>query len=272
LPGAPPKVTGPVAYLDRAAIEDECREFRAILDDQSADVAEAFLCAPSPGIIAAAVPNEHYDTEQAYVDALAEALKVEYETITGHGFILQLDCPDLALERHVAYADRPLGEFVGFVEMIVAAINRSLENVPRDRVRMHVCWGNYEGPHDSDVALAEILPKVIEADVGGFVLPFANPRHAHEYRLIDAGRLADDQILVAGVIDTTTNFVEHAQVVADRIVRVAENLGDPMRVLAGTDCGFDTSAGMGRVAEDVVWAKLAALAAGARRASERLFS
>ncbi len=272
---APPKVTGPVKYLDQAAIENECADFRAILDDLSAavaaDVDEAFMSAPSPGIIAAAVPNEHYDTDQAYVDALADALRVEYETIIDHGFILQLDCPDLALERHVTYAERPLAEFVGFVEMIVDAINRSLGNVPRERVRMHVCWGNYEGPHDSNVALSEILPKVLEADVGGYVLPFANPRHAHEYRLIDGHRLADDQILVAGVIDTTTNFVEHPEVVAERIVRIAENLGDPSRVLAGTDCGFDTSAGMGRVAEDVVWAKMDALTAGARLASDRLF-
>ncbi len=267
----PPKVVGPIAYLDRAAIEDECRAFRAILDDSETDVTEAFLTAPSPGILAAAVPNEHYDSFEAYLDALAEALRVEYETIVGHGFVLQLDCPDLALERHVTFADRPLGDFVAFAETIVAAINRSLANVPRERVRMHVCWGNYEGPHDCDAALGEILPAILQANVGGFLLPFANPRHAHEYRVIADGRLADDQILVAGVIDTTTNYVEHAEVVADRIVRIAEALGDPRRVLAGTDCGFDTSAGMGLVAEDVVWAKLGALAAGARLASARLF-
>ncbi|MDP6342502.1 MAG: cobalamin-independent methionine synthase II family protein [Alphaproteobacteria bacterium] len=267
----PPKVIGPVAYLDRAVIERECGDFRAVLDAQPADVPDAFMTAPSPGIIAAAVPNEHYDSEQAYVDALAEALRVEYEAIVDHGFILQLDCPDLALEGHVTYADRPIGDFVGFVEMIVAAINRSLVNVPRERVRMHVCWGNYEGPHDCDVELAEILPALLQADVGGYLLPFANPRHAHDYSIFRGGVLADDQYLVAGVIDTTTNYVEHPRVVADRIVRVAEALGDPGRVLAATDCGFDTSAGMGRVAEDVVWAKLEALSEGARLASEKLF-
>ena len=210
-------------------------------------------------------------TEEAYLAALADALRVEYEAIVGHGFLLQLDCPDLALERHITYQDRPLGEFLGFVERVVAAINRALVNVPRERVRMHVCWGNYEGPHDQDVPLADILPIIRQAHVGGFVFPFANPRHAHEYRCFAGDVLDDDQILVAGVIDTLTNFVEHPEVVAERIERVAAAVGDPRRVLAGTDCGFDTSAGMGRVAEDVVWAKLRALADGARLASERLF-
>ncbi|MDP6708510.1 MAG: hypothetical protein QF893_19375, partial [Alphaproteobacteria bacterium] len=160
---------------------------------------------------------------------------------------------------------------LGFVETVVAAMNRALENVPRDRVRLHVCWGNYEGPHDCDVPLAEVLPKLLEADVGAFVLPFANPRHAHEYRALAGDVLADDQLLVAGVIDTTTNYIEHPDLVADRLERIARALGDPARVIAATDCGFDTSAGMGRVAEDVVWAKLAALSEGARRASGRLF-
>ena len=267
----PPKVIDEVRYLDPAFVEGECDDFRRILDDLSPDIAEAFVTAPSPGIIAAAVPNEHYASDQAYIDALAGALRIEYEAIVEHGFLLQLDCPDLALERHVSFADRPLADFIGFVETIIAAINRSLENVPPDRVRLHVCWGNYEGPHDADVPLADILSAILEAKVGGIVLPFANPRHAHEYRLFDGGRLAADQILVAGVIDTTTNYIEHPEVVADRIERVAHALGDPTRVIAGTDCGFDTSAGMGRVAEDVVWAKLAALAEGARLASTRLF-
>ena len=267
----PPKAIGPVRYLDRGAVEAECEDFRTVLD-QTDGFIEPFLTAPSPGIVAAAMRNEYYDTEEAYLAALADALRVEYEAIVGHGFLLQLDCPDLALERHIGYQDRPLAEFLGFVERVVTALNRALVNVPRERVRMHVCWGNYEGPHDLDVPLAEIFPVIRQARVGGFVFPFANPRHAHEYRCFAGGQgLADDQILVAGVIDTLTNFVEHPEVVADRIERVARAVGDPRRVLAGTDCGFDTSAGMGRVAEDVVWAKLEALAAGARLASERLF-
>jgi 5-methyltetrahydropteroyltriglutamate--homocysteine methyltransferase len=268
---APPKVVGEVRYLDAAVIAEECAEFKAILAEQTTPVDEAFMTAPSPGIIAAAVPNEHYDSAQNYLDALASALQVEYEAIVEAGFVLQLDCPDLALERHISFADKPLPDFLDFVEMVVDAINRSLQNVPRERVRLHACWENYEGPHDCDVALSEILPKILQADVGAFVLPFANPRHAHEYKLLGEGTLADDQLLVAGVIDTTTNFVEHPEVVADRLVQISRALGDPSRVLAGADCGFETSAGMGAVAEDVVWAKLKAMADGARLASERLF-
>jgi 5-methyltetrahydropteroyltriglutamate--homocysteine methyltransferase len=267
----PPKAIGAVRYLDPAAVHAECADFQAVLDAAAGGFVEPFLTAPSPGIVAAAMRNEHYDSEEAYLAALADALRVEYEAIVAHGFLLQLDCPDLALERHIGYQDRPLGDFLGFVERVVAAINRALAQVPRERVRMHVCWGNYEGPHDQDVALAEIWPLIRQARVGGFVFPFANPRHGHEYRCFEGGALANDQVLVAGVIDTLTNFVEHPEVVADRIERVARAVGDPRRVLAGTDCGFDTSAGMGRVAEDVVWAKLRALRDGARVASERLF-
>jgi 5-methyltetrahydropteroyltriglutamate--homocysteine methyltransferase len=266
----PPKAIGAIRYLDRALVEAECDDFRAALDDIKPGFTETFLTAPSPGIIAAAVLNEHYPDEASYLAALGDALKVEYETIVGRGFLLQLDCPDLALERHVSYQDRPLSDFLGFVERVVATLNRALAEVPRERVRLHVCWGNYEAPHDCDVPLADIMPILTQAKVGGFVLPFANPRHAHEYRCL-AGALADDQVIVAGVIDTLTNFVEHPEVVAERIENVARVVGDPRRVLAGTDCGFDTSAGMGRVAEDVVWAKLAALSAGARLASDRLF-
>jgi 5-methyltetrahydropteroyltriglutamate--homocysteine methyltransferase len=268
---APPKAVGAIRYLDPALVHRECSDFRAALDAAGARFVEPFLTAPSPGIVAAAVLNEHYASEAAYLAALATALKVEYDAIVGHGFLLQLDCPDLALERHVSYLDRPLGDFLGFVERVVTAINAALVDVPRDRVRMHVCWGNYEAPHDCDVPLAEIWPVLRQAKVGGFVLPFANPRHAHEVRCLETLPLADDQLLVAGVIDSLTNFVEHPEVVAERIERAAQAVGDPRRVIAGTDCGFDTSAGMGRVAEDVVWAKLKALSEGARLASARLF-
>ena len=266
----PPKAIGEVRYLGSAAIEAECADFKAALDETGTHFVESFLTAPSPGIIAGAMKNEYYDSEEAYLAALGSALREEYETIVKQGYLLQLDCPDLALERHLSYQDRPLGDFLGFVERVVAAINTALENIPRDRVRLHVCWGNYEGPHDCDVPLADILPIIQKAEVGGFFFPFANPRHAHEYRVFEKLPLADDQIIIAGVIDSLTNFVEHPEAVADRIERVAAAVGDPHRVIAGTDCGFDTSAGMGRVAEDVVWAKLKALAEGARLASERL--
>ena len=266
----PPKAIGEVRYLGPAAIEAECADFQAALDETGEHFVEPFLTAPSPGIIAGAMKNEYYDSEEAYLAALATALRGEYETIVRRGFLLQLDCPDLALERHLSYQDRPLGDFLGFVERVVTAINTALANIPRDKVRLHVCWGNYEGPHDSDVPLVDILPIIQKANVGGFFFPFANPRHAHEYRIFEKLPLADDQVIIAGVIDSLTNFVEHPEAVADRLERVSAAVGDPHRVIAGTDCGFDTSAGMGRVAEDVVWAKLKALAEGAKIASGRL--
>jgi 5-methyltetrahydropteroyltriglutamate--homocysteine methyltransferase len=240
------------------------------LNEVEGGFAEPFMTAPSPGIIAAALLNEYYDTEDAYLRALGRALQVEYEAIVAAGFLLQIDAPDLALERHVSYQDRPLGDFIDFAERVVGTINDALVNVPRDRVRIHACWGNYEGPHDCDVDLHDILPVIVKAKVGGWVLPFANPRHAHEYRCLKDLPLGDGQVVVAGVIDPLTNFVEHPEVVADRLERVVQVVGDPTRVLAGTDCGFDTSAGRGRVAEDVVWAKLRAMTDGARIASQRL--
>jgi 5-methyltetrahydropteroyltriglutamate--homocysteine methyltransferase len=269
--GQVPTATGEVRYLDRAAVEQECTDFQDALRALNSPFVEPFLTAPSPGIVAAALRNDYYPSESAYLDALGTALRVEYEAIVAHGFLLQLDCPDLAMERHFSYQDRPLGDFLGFVERVVATINTALANIPRDRVRLHVCWGNYEGPHDCDVELREIMPILRGLKVGGFVLPFANPRHAHEYNVLRQFPLDQDQIIVAGVIDSVTNFVEHPETVAERIERVVQVVGDPTRVQAGTDCGFDTSAGMRRVAEDVVWAKLTAMAEGARIASGRVF-
>jgi 5-methyltetrahydropteroyltriglutamate--homocysteine methyltransferase len=272
---APPKVIGEIRYTGAAQTERECADFRNVLDARTtagqSGFVEAFLTAPSPGIVVAAIRNEYYDTEDAYLAAVGRALQVEYETIVAKGFLLQLDCPDLALEHHISFQDRPQSDFLDFVERVVATINEALRNIPRDKVRMHVCWGNYEGPHDRDVPLATILPLIARMKVGALVLPFANPRHAHEVRCLEGHAISDDQIVVAGVIDSLTNFVEHPEVIAERIERVVKTLGDPGRVIAGTDCGFDTSAGAGRVAEDVVWAKLAALSEGARLASSRLF-
>jgi 5-methyltetrahydropteroyltriglutamate--homocysteine methyltransferase len=267
----PPRAIGAVTYADDTELRMELADFRATLDTRQKGFVEPFYTAPSPGIIVGAMKNEFYDTEDAYLAAVATALQIEYEAIVRAGFLLQLDCPDLALERHLSFNDRPLADFLGFVERVVAAINMAIANVPRDRVRLHVCWGNYEGPHDRDVPLEDIFPILQQANVGGFVLPFANPRHQHEYRVLEKHRLADDQIIAAGVIDDLTNFVEHPEVVADRLERVAQAVGDPHRVMAATDCGFDTSAGMGRVPEDVVWAKLQAMADGAKIATDRLF-
>jgi len=216
--------------------------------------------------------NAHYDSLAAYVNALGEALQVEYAAIANAGFILQIDAPDLALERHTMFQDKPLAEFLEFVRIVVKAINQALGGIPREQVRLHVCWGNYEGPHDLDVPLADIWPEVSQINAGAVMLSMANPRHAHEYRLFaDPGFLGPDRVLVPGVIDTTTNYVEHPEVVADRIERIVQTVGDPQRVIAGTDCGFETAAGSKMVIEGVVWAKLHALAEGASIASKRIF-
>ena len=268
---APPKVTGEVSYLDPTMIESECLEFKQVLDAHRGDYAEAFMTAPSPGIIASAIPNQHYDSFSSYLQAITNALAHEYHYIVDKGFILQLDCPDLAMERHISFADRPINDFIEFVEQIIDAINGALVSIPPEQVRLHVCWGNYEGPHDLDVPLDDILKPILDARVGAFLFPLANPRHAHEHRCFRGDLLRDDQLLIAGVIDTTTNYIEHPQVVADRIVLAAQAIGNPQRVLAGTDCGFDTSAGMGRVSEDIVWAKLRALHEGAALSTEQLF-
>jgi len=214
--------------------------------------------------------NDHYASYDDYVMAVAEAMRVEYSAIAGRGFVLQLDCPDLAMERHVSFGDRPLEQFKVFVQTNIAALAHAVQGIPRDRIRMHVCWGNYDGPHHHDVELSEILPLLYEAPVGAVLLPFANPRHAHEWRVLKEMPPPADWLVVAGVIDTTTNYVEHPEAVAGRIEQVAGALGDPTRVLAGTDCGFDTAAGRGQVASDVVWEKLRSLRAGAELASARL--
>ncbi|HEX4329150.1 MAG TPA: epoxyalkane--coenzyme M transferase [Burkholderiales bacterium] len=268
---APPRVTSAIRYLDPALAAAEAIEFKAALAARKDRFTEAFLTAPSPGIIAAACKNEFYDTEAAYLDALGEALRLEYEAIVANGFVLQIDCPDLALEGHVSFHDEPDSKYIGFIESVVGTINKAIRNIPRDRVRMHVCWGNYEGPHTCDIPLRKIWPAIRHTNVGGFVLPFANSRHAHEIKVLREMPLADDQVLVAGVIDVVSNFVEHPETVADRLERAAREIGDPTRVMGGTDCGFDSSAGMGRVASDVVWAKMRSLSEGARLASERLF-
>lgn len=267
----PPKATGPVAYADPDTNKAELNTFAAALKEAGGDFNDAFMTAPSPGIVATAMKNEYYDSEDDYLDALAEALQVEYESAHEHGYLLQIDAPDLAMERHYSYAAQSLDTFVGFVERVIARINAAVRNVPRERIRLHVCWGNYESPHDKDVALEAILPAILQANVGAFLLPFANPRHQHEIKLFRDAPLGADQSLIVGVIDTQTAFVEHPETIADRLERAAEMVGDPARIQAGTDCGFDTSAGMGRLTPDVVWAKLKAMQDGARLASERLF-
>jgi 5-methyltetrahydropteroyltriglutamate--homocysteine methyltransferase len=265
-----PMAIAEVRSLGAAPAEQECRQLRRLLDETSS-FAEAFVSAPSPGIIAAGMQNDFYDDLESYVRALGAALRTEYAAIAAAGFILQIDAPDLALERHTLFQDKPLDEFLGFVRIVVAAINAALHGIPREQVRLHVCWGNYEGPHDCDVPLEDIWPDVSQIHAGAVMLSMANPRHAHEYRLFEDPAFLGDRLLIPGVIDTTTNYVEHPQVVADRLERIARAVGDPSRVIAGTDCGFETAAGSKMVVEEVVWAKLRALSEGAALASKRLF-
>ena len=266
-----PKAISVVAYRDRTALEFECSETKRLAAEQPLKFAEMFMTAPSAGIIASAMLNAHYRDYDEYVSAVGAALQTEYEYIAEQGFVLQIDCPDLAMERHTSYADRTLDEFLKYVELNIAITNRAIANITPDRVRMHVCWGNYEAPHDLDVPLEAILPLLYEAKVGALVLEAANPRHQHEYRYFKRLKMPHNLVLVTGVIDTKTNYVEHPEVIADRLERAAEATGDSRRVLAGTDCGFETTAGLGEVAEEVVWAKMRAMRDGADLASKRLF-
>ena len=265
----PPMAVGPVAHTNPEANQSEIQGFQRAIAAAGGGFRDAFMTAPSPGIVERAMKNAHYATDSDYLDALADALAVEYRAAINAGLMLQIDAPDLALERHVSFADASVDTFVEFIHSVIKRINRAIAGLPSDRIRLHVCWGNYESPHDRDVDLEAILPAILEADVGSLVLPFANPRHQHEIAVLKRIPLKSNQTLVAGVIDTQTAFVEHPEVVAERLERAVEAVGDSSRVQAGTDCGFDTSAGMGRVTADVV-GKLRTLKEGADLASNRL--
>ncbi len=267
----PPKAIGEVRYTGQADAQSECDMFRSALSASPAKPAEAFMTAASPGIIATTMINEFYDSYENYVFALARELAKEYELIHKSGFLLQLDAPDFGLERARMFKDRNDREFLEAMELNVEAVNRATREIPRDRIRLHICWGNWEGPHTHDFPLSELLPILYRAKVGALSIEFANPRHQHEYEALRKNPLPAEMVLIPGVIDTTTNFVEHPQVVANRICEAADAVGDRSRVIAGTDCGFGTSAGSEAVSPDVVWAKLAACRAGADIASRKLW-
>lgn len=266
-----PQAIADIHYANSAPIEQECQQLRLLLNETGGRFSQAFISSPSPGIIAAGMQNAHYKDLETYVNAVAAALRTEYTAVAAAGFLLQIDAPDLALERHTLFQDKPLAEFLAFVRLVVAAINRALQGIPREQVRLHVCWGNYDGPHDCDVPLEDIWPDISQINAGAIMLSMANPRHAHEYRLFADAAFLGDRVLIPGVIETTTNYVEHPLVVADRIERIAKTVGDPQRIIAGTDCGFETAAGSKMIVEEVVWAKLRSLAEGAAIASQRLF-
>jgi 5-methyltetrahydropteroyltriglutamate--homocysteine methyltransferase len=262
-----PICRGPIAYEHPEPLRRDLAIFADALE--GADVAGGFMNAPSPGIIALFQPNEYYGTRDEYLEALANAMKSEYEAIVAAGLYLQIDAPDLAMGRHIMYKDVSDEEFVASAEVHVAAINHALREVPGDRVRLHLCWGNYEGPHHLDIALERIVDVVLKAKPATILFEASNPRHAHEWTVWRDARIPDDKILAPGVLDTTTNFIEHPELVAERICRYADIVGRD-RVVAGTDCGFGTWAGFGPIDPDICWAKLRSLARGAALASERL--
>jgi len=266
-----PQAVAEVAYVDTAEAEAECALFQRGVAAERAEFAEAFMTAASPGVIATIMLDAYYGSHERYIRALGREMRKEYELIVARGFVLQLDCPDLAMERARFFQDEPLDRFIDAVALHVDAINEAIANIPRDRVRLHLCWGNYDGPHTHDVPLEPLLPVIYRARVGALSLPTASPRHQHELRAFRRHRLPDGMLFVPGVIDSTTNVVEHPEVVADRIVAAAETIGDRTRVLAGVDCGFGTFAGSQLVEESVVWAKLRALREGAELATKRLW-
>jgi 5-methyltetrahydropteroyltriglutamate--homocysteine methyltransferase len=266
---AVPCCTGPVAYADRGPLEADLKNLAAAC--AAAEPAEAFMNAASPGVLTKFVPDRHYRDEDAYVDALAKALKVEYEAIVAAGFVLQIDAPDLGSARHNQYQHLSEAEFLRVAERNIAALNEATAGIAPDRMRMHLCWGNYEGPHTHDIPLAHIWDVAMRARPQGISFEGANPRHAHEWEELREKKIPDDKILFPGVIDSTTNFVEHPRLIAQRIGHWADIVGRE-RVVAGADCGFATFAYVNNaVAPSVVWAKLAALAEGARLASQRLW-
>ncbi len=253
-----------------APLHDDLRRFEAALEAHGNPA--GFMNAASPGVIALFQPNDFYPTQDAYLEALAEAMRPEYEAIVAAGLILQLDSPDLGLGRHMMYKDRSDEDYLRLIGGHIEALNHALRNVPADRVRMHVCWGNYEGPHCCDVEMGVILPTLLAAKPVGLLFETSNPRHQADWTYFAeiASMIPEDKILIPGVIDSTTNFVEHPRVVAERIERFAGIIGRE-RVIAGTDCGFSTFAGFGVVDPDIVWAKFEALAEGAEIASTRLW-
>ena len=263
-----PICRGPILYEHREPLERDLAHLRAAVD--AADVTGGFMNAPSPGVIALFQPNEFYGTLDEYLDALADAMKVEYEGIVNAGFQLQIDAPDLAMGRHIMYRDQPDEVFVEATARHVAAINRALADVPGDQVRLHVCWGNYEGPHHLDIPVEAIMEHVLEAKPATILFEAANPRHAHEWTAWRDAAIPDDKILAPGVISSTSNYIEHPELIAQRIQTFAAIVG-PDRVVAGTDCGFGTWSGFGPIDPSICWAKLEALSEGAALASSRLF-
>jgi 5-methyltetrahydropteroyltriglutamate--homocysteine methyltransferase len=263
-----PRCIGPVSVKNSRPLQIDIANLNAAV--AAAKPLGAFMNAASPGVIALFQPNDFYPNQDAYLEALADALAVEYEAIVKSGIILQIDAPDLAMGRHTLYRNRTVDEFEQLAARHIEVLNHALRNVPADRVRMHVCWGNYEGPHHHDVPLERLLPIVIKAKAQGLLFEAANPRHAHEWSVFRSYKIPDDKIMIPGLLSTTTNYIEHPELVAERIERFAQVVGRE-RVMAGTDCGFGTFAGFGPVEPDIAYLKLRSLVEGAQIASSRLW-
>jgi 5-methyltetrahydropteroyltriglutamate--homocysteine methyltransferase len=251
------------------ALQDDIAWFKEALAEAAAT--EAFMNSASPGVIALFQPNDYYPSHETYLAALADAMQHEYEAIVAAGFLLQIDSPDLGLGRHTLFKNRSITEYQQLASLHVEVLNHALRNCPADRVRMHICWGNYEGPHHRDVPLELVLPIALRARPQALLFESANPRHAHEWSVLRASRIPDDKVLIPGVIDSVTNFIEHPLLIAERIEKFAGIVGRE-RVIAGTDCGFASFAGFGVVDPEITYAKLRALSEGARIASERLWT
>jgi 5-methyltetrahydropteroyltriglutamate--homocysteine methyltransferase len=262
---ARPQCIGPVESKGQGELEKDIANLKAAMAAHG--VVRGFMNAASPGVIALFLQNAHYPSRGAYLDALARAMSAEYRTILDAGLDLQLDCPDLALSRHMLFADLSDDAFLAIAETHVAALERALDGLPRDRIRLHICWGNYEGPHVCDIGMEKVFPLLMRVPARYILFETANPRHGHEWRVFrdHAEAIPDSVVLVPGAVDTTTNFVEHPDLVAERLGRFTAIVG-PGRVIAGSDCGFGTFAGFGAVDPEIAWAKLATLAEGARRA------
>ena len=264
-----PRCVGEIGVKSLEPLRKDLANMRAAVD--ASRPVEGFLNAASPGVVALFQPNDFYKSQDAYLEALAEGMRVEYEAIVAAGFLLQIDAPDLAMGRHTMYRNRTVDEFLELAAMHIEVLNHALRNIPGDKVRMHVCWGNYEGPHHHDVPLAQLLPVVVQAKPQALLFEAANPRHAHEWTVFRDTDVPEDKILIPGVLSTTTNYIEHPLLVAERLERFADVVGRE-RVIAGTDCGFGTFGGFGPVEPEIAYRKLASLVEGAQIASSRLWA
>ncbi|MGD9537960.1 MAG: cobalamin-independent methionine synthase II family protein [Alphaproteobacteria bacterium] len=263
-----PRCVGPIEVKDRTPLERDLANFRRAVD--AAGAHDAFMPAASPGVISVFQPNEYYKSEEAYLERLSEVMREEYEAIVNAGFVLQIDCPDLAMGRHIAYKNESDDEFVRHAEVQIEALNHALANVPANMVRLHLCWGNYEGPHICDIPMRKIIGTVLKAKPQALSFEAANPRHAHEWAVFKEVKLPDDKVLLPGVIDSCSNYIEHPELVAERICRFADIVGRE-RVIASSDCGFGTFVGFGKVFPEFAYMKFKAMAEGAELASKRLW-